>query len=276
MKIKMYFVTYNRPNDLNETLESFFNTDLFLNSDYDQVEKNVYVVNNHSNFILNEKFKNKVKVLHNVLRPDFSCGHLSRNYNEIFINGFKNLNNPDCDILMHSHDDNYFDKNFFKNLLEYNKKYDIITFSQGCGFMAYTPEAIKKVGMWDERFCTIGYHEGDYFLRAIKYNADKTSINDPNQLRTWNPLPHIVYKMPHTHLNTAHRESQNYYSVCRQLFELKWSGVKDTNFPGNILNILSDPAIPMHMMYPYFEKDLYDIQTKYFKQIDLNGRKFMS
>jgi len=275
MKLKLYIVTYNRYNDLHTTLDSLFNTDLFVNKVYDNWSKEIYIVNNHSNFSLDSKYHDKVTVLHNTMRPDFSCGHLSRNYNEIFINGFKDLNNPDCDLLMHSHDDNIFHPNFFEQLLLYHEKYNLITFSQGCGFMSYTAEAVKKIGMWDERFCTIGYHEGDYFLRAIKYNHEHTSINDPRQLRTWNPLPHIVYKIPGTDLNSAHTESQKYYSVCRQLFEQKWNGVKDTNYSPNILNILSDPKINLHMMYPYFEKDLYDLPTKYFTNIDTNGRKFM-
>jgi len=147
MKLKFYIVTYNRYNDLHTTLDSLFNTDLFVNKLYDNWSKEVYIVNNHSNFNLAPKYQDKVTVLHNTMRPDFSCGHLSRNYNEIFINAFKDLNNPDCDLLMHSHDDNIFHPNFFEQLLLYHERYNLITFSQGCGFMSYTAEAVKKIGM---------------------------------------------------------------------------------------------------------------------------------
>jgi GT2 family glycosyltransferase len=153
MKIKFYVVTYNRKDHLNKTLESLFSTDI---SSHD-VE--VYVVNNHTNFSVEEKFSGKIKVLHNVMRPDFSTGHLSRNYNEIFIHGFRDLSNPDCDILMHSHDDNTFHPQLFSKMVELHSKFDLITFSQGCGFMSYNAEAVKKIGMWDEkcnytRLCT--------------------------------------------------------------------------------------------------------------------------
>lgn len=271
MKIKFYIVTYNRQRDLNLTMQSLLNSDLFSLGH----EVQLFIVNNHSNFQLDPQYAPMVTVLHNVLRPDFSCGHLSRNYNEILIHGFKNPAEPDCDLVMHSHDDNLFHPDFLSQLLVYHQNYDLLTFSQGCGFMSYTPKALRTIGMWDERFCTIGYHEGDYFLRGIKYMGDRISINDPNQLRVWNPLPHIVTKIPDTHLNTAHRNSQVHYSVCRQLFEKKWGTVKDTGYPANLKALIPTPLIPMYMMYPYFEKFLDNLGEMYYTDIDLNGRKFL-
>lgn len=271
MKIKLYIVTYNREKDLNNTLESLFSTDI----DHHLVD--VYIVNNHSNFIINNKFSNRVKVLHNVFRPDFSKGHLSRNYNEIFIHGFRDLNHADCDILMHSHDDNSFDKNIFSRIIELHKKYTFITFSQGCGFCSYTPESIKNIGMWDERFCTIGYHEGDYFLRAIKYNNEKSSINDwVAAHRLHNKIDdHLAFKLPGTHMNTSHSESFKYYPICRKLFELKWPKWRDVEWRTNMQSDeIPNPSIPTYMMYPYFEKDILNIEEKYYPNIDINGRQF--
>ena len=66
----------------------------------------------------------------------------------------------------------------FQNCLELHKKYSFIQFGRGCGFMSFKPEAIKKIGLWDERFCNIGFHEADYFLRAFLFNNESTTLND--------------------------------------------------------------------------------------------------
>lgn len=60
---------------------------------------------------------------------------------------------------------------------------------------SYLPEAVKKVGLWDERFCVIGVHEGDYFLRQKLFNPLCSSINDLSHGRMYNPsyieiIPH--------------------------------------------------------------------------------------
>ncbi len=278
MKIKFYIVTYNRFNELNKTLESLFNTDI------NKYNVEIFIINNHSNFKINELYLNKVKVIHNTLRPDFSTGHLSRNYNEIFLHGIKDLDNPDCDILIHSHDDNLFKLTLFSELIEYHKKYSFITFSWGCGFCSYLPIAIKKIGMWDERFCTIGYHEGDYFLRALKYNNEHTSINDWHAARRiHNPISDaLCFKQSDTEQNDSHKKSFSNYSICRRLFELKWKDwrstrniLEDTSFPINApaLNV-PKPAIPTYMLYPYFEKKIENVEEKYYVDIDINGPAF--
>tara|TARA_B100002019_G_C21227812_1_gene578304 strand:+ start:517 stop:1326 length:810 start_codon:yes stop_codon:yes gene_type:complete len=269
MKIKFYIVTYKREDDLNKTLNSLFASDI------NNYNVEVYIVNNHSQLSFASQFKDKVTVLHNTFRPDNSTGHLSRNYNEIFLHGFKSLAHPDCDILIHSHDDNTFDPHFFTKLLEYHKKCELITFSQGCGLMSYTAEAVKQVGMWDERFCTIGYHEGDYFLRAIAQLKEKVSINDPLQGREWNPLPWICTKLPNTDQNAEHQRSFTYYPICRKLWELKYPGIKDVGWSYAQMQNLPSPSIDYHVMYPYFEKDLYNLSSKYFSGIDFNGRPFL-
>jgi hypothetical protein len=104
MKIKHYIVTYNNNEVLNISLESIFNT----LCKYDRDEYKVYIINNHSNFLIDPKFEAYVEVLHNMVRPDFSTGHLSRNWNQSIINGFADLSNPDCDIVITSQNDCIF------------------------------------------------------------------------------------------------------------------------------------------------------------------------
>jgi len=284
MKIKFYIVTYKRYLDLHRTLLSLFNTDI------DEFDVEVFVVNNHSDFKMGAfESKNgdarKITVLHNTFRPDFSCGHLARNYNEILIHGFKHLDDNVCDIVVHSHDDNGFDEKLFSKLVSYHEKYDIVTSSQGCGLVSYVPNGVKRVGMWDERFCTIGYHEGDYFLRAIKYNSDRVSINDwQGARRRWNEIEPLAFKLEGTNLNESHLRSQHYYPVCRELWVKKWgTKIIDTTWSDEALNeVINDkknekygPFIPQYMFYPYFEKSIDDVNDKYYYGVsDLTGPKF--
>jgi hypothetical protein len=268
MKTKLYIVTYKHPELLNATLENLFRTDY---------SGEIFIVNNHSEFKGSfddgSKYEDEgVKVLHNVFRPDSSTGHLSRNYNEIILHGIKDIRRPDCDVLIHCHNDTTFALDWFSKLLEHHKIYNFITQSQGCGFCSYLPEAINEIGVWDERFNTIGYHEGDYFLRAIKYNGLKTSINDLNQGRGYNVIPEKFVWKNGNFTNSDHATSFGNYSVCRQMFEMKW-GIRDVGwYPGMVI---PDPRLPTYILYPYFEKYLKNLDQKYFQGIDCFGKPFM-
>ncbi len=167
-------MTYKRCKVLNDTLEKLFN------SDFSQLENTeVNIVNNHTEFYLREEFKSKVNVLHNVLRPDWSNGNISENYNQAFINGIIDLNNPDTEVLVTLQNDAVVHPNWCENLdILFNEKgYDFVTGLCGDTITAYKPSAIKKIGMWDENL-PAQYKETDYFLRALISNKNNSSIND--------------------------------------------------------------------------------------------------
>lgn len=172
-RMKIYVVTYKRSDVLNDTLEKLFSSDF---KDIPNTEVNI--INNHSEFFLREEFKNRVNVLHNVLRPDWSNGNVSENYNQAFINGVVNLSNPDTEILVTLQNDAVVHPNWCKHLgVLFDKGYTFVTGLCGDTVTAYKPEAIRKIGMWDENL-PAQYKETDYFLRALIYNKDKSSIND--------------------------------------------------------------------------------------------------
>jgi hypothetical protein len=262
--IKHYIVTYNNNEVLNTALQSLIPT---LKS-YDKSQYKLFIINNHTNFSISEYFVDKVEVLHNQTRPDFSTGHLTRNWNQAIINGFVDLNNPNCDIVITSQNDTTFTENFLERVLEAHKSYDVVQLGAGDSYMSYTPEAIKKVGLWDERFCNIGYQESDYFFRSFLYNRDKVSINDfyhgrlHNQLSE-NGITTEVFKSGHLRGEPSHLESLKYHKYQLMMYLHKWHHVSDdinkTSLYWHDLKSFSElkPKVPSYIYYPYFEKDYY-------------------
>ncbi len=264
MRIKHYIVTYNNKEVLDKCLESLFP----LFEKYSKEEYQVYIINNHSNFSISSKFEQYVNVLHNSLRPDFSTGHLSRNWNQAIINGFINLENPDCDILVTSQNDCEFDGDFIPNLIEWHKKYSFIQFGAGDHYMSYTIDAIKKVGLWDERFCNIGFQEADYFLRQLLYNTNGCSINDYKHYRVHNGEINNLIKHTqsgHDRGDVFHMESKKYHNVSEKVYILKWGDTPDNHaadgWEYEKLKTLQT-LIPSFTYYPYFEKNIFTLKEQ--------------
>ena len=172
--IKIYMVTYKRNDVLNETLDRLFNK-----TDFSSIPNTeVNIINNHSEFEINEEYLNKVNVIHNNARPDWDTGNLARNWNQALVHGFKDLNNPDCKIVTTMQNDIVLSANWATNLLKMHQNNTFITGQLGDNIISYRPEAIKKIGLWDERFITPANKEADYYIRALILNKDKSIIND--------------------------------------------------------------------------------------------------
>lgn len=261
MKIKVFIVTYNCDLIYNN-IESLLNSDLV---DYDY---SINVVNNYcQNKNLIEFCENKkINLFENKLRPSFSTGHLSRSWNQCIINGFKDLNNPDCDILVLCQDDNLFLSDWCYELIEFHKKYEFISMGGGDQFHSYKPEHIKKVGLWDERFCNIGYQEYDYFIRSYIYNKERSSINDRKHRRIYNSIgdcfiDHSDYLIGGMRSDQRHLDSVSYHNISQNILLQKW-GTESMNWNVEYLNGISKSNIQNYIYYPYFEKDVYDLKEK--------------
>ena len=171
--MKIYIATYKRSEILNDTLKKLFDSD-FPNT----TDTEVNIINNHSEFYLRPEFEKKVNVLHNVLRPDWSNGNLSENWNQALINGFKDLSNPDCEYLVTMQNDTSVHPNWYGNLMKAHEKFNFIVGKYGDNLVSYTPKAVKKIGIWDENFFGVQYKEADYWIRALIFNKEKSCIND--------------------------------------------------------------------------------------------------
>ena len=260
MKIKVFIVTYNCDLIYNN-IRSLLSSDL-VNYDY-----SINVIDNYHNNEELFKFclEQKVNIVQNKLRPSFSTGHLSRSWNQCIINGFKDLNNPDCDILVLCQDDNLFSQNWCSKIIEFHKIYEFISMGGGDQFHSYKPEHIKKVGLWDERFCNIGYQEYDYFIRSYVYNRDNSSIND-RLFKSYNQIEcEIISNDDHLvgagRKDKRHLDSEIYHEISKNILIHKW-GQESINWNIEYLNGISKSNIQNYIYYPYFEKDIYDLKGK--------------
>lgn len=256
MKIKLYIITYNNDTVLKRNLYYLYQSDL-VNYNHE-----IFVINNYG-FVNGFPEYPSVSFLNNVTRPDFSNGHLARNWNQGLINGFRDLNNPDCDLVILMQNDTFVKKDCFSKLIGYHNQYDFIQQGLGDQFMSFNVEAVKNIGIFDERFCSIGYQEGDYFLNALTLYCEKITLNDYGHGRIYNPLSEkIVYddaRLNGEFHSLAHHE----YNL--KLLQVKW-GVQDPQFWPNIeIKKNLKPQITRYMFYPYFEKNILTLnKQKYF------------
>jgi hypothetical protein len=182
--IRVFVLTHRRPVFLNNCIKSLLASDLI------QADYTIYIINNHTDFTLDPVFQSnqRIKVLHNMTRPDFGTGHAARDWNTALIFGFEKLDKPACPIVCTIQDDSEVYPNWYTELRKVMpSKYDFVSAGFGDQFCAYTPYAVQTIGMWDERFCNTGFQEADYFLRARRILKDRASINDFSHGRLHNP-----------------------------------------------------------------------------------------
>lgn len=279
MKSKIYILTYQREKVLFDTIRKVLNS-----TDIGNTEINV--INNYGKLNLPEEFS-KVNIINNETRPDWSNGNMAENWNQAIIHGFKDLNNPDCDNVITLQNDAAIHKDWYKTITELHKKYEFIVGQFGDNVVSYTPNHIKKVGIWDERFCGLPHKESDYWLRSIIHNKELSTINDKQAKRTYN----LTKEAEKLDVNTKNRDRDwrriktqsqgrrthnnkkttgNYYisAYIIKYYKWKWNlDVDPTKFM--ISNWDSETFKNLNpkkeiIKYPYFEKDinqeLYEIK----------------
>ena len=267
--LKVYIVTYRRQEVLNDTLNTLFNK-----TDFGSIpDTEVNVINNHTEFKLNPEFVDKVNVIHNNTRPDWDTGNLARNWNEALLHGFRDLNNPDAKIVVTMQNDIVLNPNWATNLLKMHQKYNFITGQLGDNIVSYTADAVKKIGMWDERFLTPANKEADYYIRALIYNKEHSLINDKVHGRLLNAHDALELDThdyrggePDWRAEKSNEISREGWYHTSQIFYWKW---KDTwkqqpSYYGWLTQWTQDfvdnppqpPKVPNFVQYYYFEKDI--------------------
>jgi len=260
MKIKQYIVTYNNNVLLERCLRSM-----------QGAMHEIVIIDNYGNCDVDTMGLN-ITIVKNSLRPPFSTGHLARDWNSGLILGFKNLTAPDADVIILNQNDVIFKPDYVQRLVKLHERYDFIQMGAGDEMMSFTPAAVKRIGLFDERFCNIGFQEADYFLRARIYHPTRSTINDGIHDRIFNPISDFELAIENTECGHVRgEESTNksaYYHITSQsvfyfkwktnpIFELdrNWSapkwGSKPFDFDFNKLRPTTS-----HIFYPYFEKHI--------------------
>jgi hypothetical protein len=263
LRVKHFIITYKNEGMVLNNLNAIYKADIPNNIDY-----SITVINNYGTLTLPKEFGN-VNVINNALRLDSSTGHLSRNWNQCILLGFQSLLAPDADIVILSQDDVELFSNFLTVLIRGHSQYDLIAQGIGDSFHSYTARAIKRVGLWDERFCNIGYQDYDFFYRSLKFNYQHTSINllCSQHLRKNPALQYNATITPVVNPNVLcgfarrdphHLASEQYHQINRALLSKKY-GLGNTNPETIFIDLFSknhDIKIDSYLLYPYFEKDI--------------------
>lgn len=268
----MYILTYDSEYHINDNLNQ-----LFTYGVDDNLEINI--INNHTNLQINEENKQRLnefgnyKILNNVMQCDWSWGYTTRNWNQALILGFKSLNNPDCDAVICVQDDTTYNENWLSNLRQkHNEGLEFISCGTGDCFCSYTPEAVKAIGLWDERFCTLNYSEHDYMLRAASWLGYKAAIDDNggdngNVCRfNGEQAENIAKKTYEEQQKKDLREIRQTTGdvLGREVFSHKWGyhPAHSELWASNNVGNCRVPVTPTFINYPYFEKDIPNIRQK--------------
>lgn len=277
MKAKLYIVTYDSPFHINKTLDSLFLSNL-------PTDLEINIINNHTNFALFDHNWDKLnefgkyKIHHNTLQANESTGYLQRNWNQAITSGFKSLNNPDCDLVVCCQDDTGFHTDWFRNLVDLHRSgLHFIATGIGDNFCSHTPHGIKTIGLWDERFGAMHWYEHDYFLRVSSWLGNGAAIQDGDkrngsdrghgQLYYIQPerVENITYTVEKESSKSSHKQAGiSFEPFSRKLFIAKWGYEPEderTWCQNNMGNKLV-PQIQTPILYPWFEKDIDDLQEK--------------
>lgn len=256
----MYILTFNNESHLNSGLTSMFSGNL---SNHDL---QVFIINNHSNFHLHDEFKDKVTVLHNALSSDFSLGNTSRSWNQALIHGFIDLNTPDCDLVILAQDDCEYGKDWLNLVYSVHFEMGYHFFCVGAGDMlhSYTPTAIKKVGLWDERYSALSFMEHDYFIRCAMHLGDRATVSTGHGMGyALNPIQ-IAQLIATNPVRIGNKRELQIVRTAmdhpsRQLFAAKWGDVSEHIIVSNFANKPRKPGIPEYILYPHFEKNVENL-----------------
>lgn len=265
MRVKHFIVTYRNDGLLDKCIDTILATP----TDH---QREIFVIANHSSDYPNPR--EGVTVLRNVLRPDFSTGHLSRNWNQALMLGFVNLNDPQADLVICCQNDTEFEVGYLDLMINTHQRFDLITYGAGDNCVSYTAQAVRRVGLWDERFCNIGFQEADYFLRAAMYLNNKASINDEAHGRTHHPIrtTSIVRETVtgFDRRDPANRASVEHSRQSKAVYDMKWGQFPSEDWHGVHRPYPTRCEAMNFVLYPYFEGGVETLEEQNYLKPALN------
>ena len=221
-----------------------------------------------------EPFKSHKKslvVIPNAPRsPRAWMGLTARNWNLGLVRGFHDLKKPLADVVVLCHGDLYLRPNWavelHKRMTEPNGLV-FLTQTMGDGFMAITPLGVQYIGMFDENFSDGGYHEGDYFLRAIAWAPpDRVSITDRHHERfhnshLWTGQSIVMGDgLGDSYAAGGRIPTVDPVRYSQYYWRAKWGDRDPSSWPRDTsyARAIEKPLCPIYYLYPFFEQGLFE------------------
>lgn len=175
--IRLYIVTYKRNDVLNRNLRS-----LWASLSDDQAVQVTVLANHPGVAIEPENERACLSVTINTTRSPNAWGYLARDWNFGLLDAFRDSGNPNgTEWAVLAQNDVVWVPGWDAALRK-EKRYDFISQPSGDQMMAFRVEAVRAIGFFDERFCTLHFQEVDYFYRAVLQHGARVSINDDHYL----------------------------------------------------------------------------------------------
>jgi hypothetical protein len=189
--IRVYIVTYRKDEALNACLSSLWA------SAKQPEDIAVTVISNWPEVeIAPENQRSALRVLVNQTRHRNSWGFLARDWNFALVDAFQTWRNePGTQWCVLAQNDIETWVDGWDEYLRNCTQYDLISQPKGDQVVALNIEAVRTVGLFDERFSTLHFHEFDYFYRAILALGSRASINDTHgdpKAASWNPVGNVL------------------------------------------------------------------------------------
>ena len=124
------------------------------------------------------------------LRLMRSHGQLARSWNEAITTGLVDLDNPQMDAVVTIQADAALEPTWWTAIEDVFRRSScqLLTFGRGDEMLVYRPEAVRRIGLWDERFSGITNQEGDYYARARLHYPEGSCLHDVGHHRIFTPL----------------------------------------------------------------------------------------
>lgn len=275
MNIKLYIVTYKKSEILNKNLDSLWRS--CRNAHLLEVT----ILSNHPEVIIYPANQRpNLRVVLNTVRSPNAWGYLSRDWNFCLMDGFKHWTNPNSVdwVVLAQNDVEWLDG--WIEYLSGVSNLDFISQPRGDQAMAFTIEAVRKVGFFDERFSTLHYQEADYFYRAILNLQAAASINDDHEgsRSEWNPIGNRLIINTHSGYDEADNlHTAKFQLELQGLFLGKWSlRSAEHIFDLNTLHRLTGSrcfAVPREVnWYPFFWDGHENIKGRFLEDYGLSSR----
>ena len=271
VEFRVFVVSYQSDEALFKSL------DALLASDLKTFSNRIYVLNNFGflRLTLPTRFQDTVIVLDNSRRPDFSTGHLARDWNQCLIHGFQSLAKPRSKMVVCMQADNEVAPDFASTLQVLHKTYSMVNAGMGDAFTSYTAKAIEMIGVWDENFSNIGWQDYDFYLRSVLHAGSyvcfmqKTVEPYLEKALSCSTAKPVLRKMRSgsSESKKSHKASHKFHTVSERVFREKWSlpnvkaatgnwGINTAEQVKSLINLNLKPRIPWFVTYPYFENEI--------------------